>query len=106
MEESNTKKLIRSIDKMALKISEQLELIAEDKKNPDGTEVELSNKNVDTFLKMIKDSDKIEKFSEIADRMYGVNTEITTETTTETVVERKTTGNKFEEIQNKIKGNA
>lgn len=100
---SNSKKLIRSIDAMAGKISEELHLIATDQKNADGSEVELSSKNIDTYLKMVDKADKIEKFVAVADSMFG-----TTEKTviTETKTEKKTvsSGNIFEETQKLIKG--
>lgn len=87
---NNTKQLIRSIDRMSEKISKDLNLISSEQKNDDGTEVELSNKIIDTFLKMIEKADKIVKFIEIADSIYGVNSEKTT-TTTEEIKETITT---------------
>jgi hypothetical protein len=104
---SNTKKLIRSIDQMAGKISSDLDLISQDQKNPDGTEVELSNKFVDTFIKMVEKADKIEAFSKVAENMYGVKIIEEKETT----VDKKETvkpilqegDNAFEKVIQKVK---
>lgn len=64
---NNSRKLIRSIDLMAGKISSDLDLIATDQKYADGNEVELSNKIVDTFLKMVEKCDKIRNFIQVAE---------------------------------------
>ena len=102
---SNTKRLIRSIDGMAGKLADDLDMINESKQNGDGTEVELSSKFINSFLSLAEKADKIEKFSEIADKMYGVKTE---ETETITYTEETTTiiepdENTFEKIQKRIK---
>jgi len=102
---SNTKRLIKSIDGMAGKIADDLDLINDNKQNADGTEVELSTKFINSFLILAEKADKIEKFAEIADRMYGLKTE---ETETITYTEETTTTiepdeNTFEKIQKRIK---
>lgn len=61
----NTRKLISSIDNLAGKLSRDIDLIAAEQKNPDGTEVELSNKMVDTFLKMVERIDKIKNYLDV-----------------------------------------
>ena len=66
----NSKQLIRSIDLMASKISKDLDLLSREQTNDDGTEVELSGKFVDTFLKMVKDAPKIKEFSDLVNSMY------------------------------------
>lgn len=102
--ESNTKKLIRSIDKMAGNISEKLDMISEDKKEADGKEVELSNKFVDTFIKMVEKADKIKAFAELADSLFSETT-VQTTTTTEVKQEKIIKGkNAFEETLAKVKG--
>lgn len=98
---TNVRKLFDSIDGLAGKLSRDMDLIAKDKKNPDGTEVELSSKMVDTFLKMVKEVDKIKSFSEIYDSIDDNGVITTVETKTETVEKRSR--NKFEEIQDKVK---
>jgi len=103
---SNTKRLIRSIDGMAGKLADDLDMINESKQNGDGTEVELSSKFINSFLSLAEKADKIEKFSEIADKMYGVKTEETetityTEETTTTTTEPEV--NLFEVMQKKVK---
>lgn len=104
---NNTKQLIRSIDRMSEKISKDLNLISSEQKNDDGTEVELSNKIIDTFLKMIEKADKIVKFIEIADSIYGLKEVIQQsdiiENDSQSEKKEISTGNKFEEIQRKIK---
>lgn len=102
---SNTKRLIKSIDGMAGKLADDLDMINDNRQNGDGTEVELSSKFINAFLGLAEKADKIEKFSEIADRMYGLKTE---ETETITYTEETTTtiepiGNKFEEVEKRIK---
>lgn len=62
---SKVKLLIRSIDNMAGKLAKDLDMISAEQKLPNGDEVELSNKLVDTFLKMVKDADKIKSFSDM-----------------------------------------
>lgn len=106
----NTRKLMKSIDAMAGKISKELDMISAEQKNPDGTEVELSSKFVDTFLKMVKDADKIKSFIDISEGMDGQQIETkVTETTTETVVtETKKPlidigDNPFEKVIKKVK---
>lgn len=100
---SNTKKLIRSIDQMAGKISSDLDLISQDQKNADGTEVELSNKFVDTFIKMVEKADKIKSFSEVADSLFS-DTTVETTTTVEKTEKRMTGKNTYEDVLAKIKG--
>lgn len=99
---SNTRKLIRSIDNFAYKISSEMDLIAKDQKNPDGTEVELSGKIVNIYLSMVKEADKIKNFADMIDS-FNNSTTVETVSKTETVTEKKTVKNKFEEIQDKIK---
>lgn len=102
--ESNTTKLIRSIDGMAGNISEKLNLMNEGKTNGDGTEVELSGKFIDSFIKMVEKADKIEAFSKLANSLYN-DTTVETTTTTEIKSEKRITGkNAFEETLAKIKG--
>lgn len=98
---TNVRKLFDSIDNLAGKLSKDLDMLAEEKKNPDGTEVELSSKLVDTFLKMVKEVDKIKSFSEIYDTIDENGVVTTVETKTETIEKRSV--NMFEEIQNKVK---
>ena len=111
----NAKQLIRSIDLMAKKISKDLDLISSEQKNEDGTEVELSGKVVDTFLKMVEKADKIVKFIELADSIYSSKENVvliettveTTTTTTEETIEAKPSleigDNPFEKIMKKVK---
>lgn len=103
---SNTKRLIRSIDGMAGKIADDLDLINEEKKHPNGEEVELSNKFINAFISLSEKADKIERFADIAEKMYGLKTEETTITMTEettTTIEETSRGNMFEEIEKKVK---
>ena len=55
---------------MASKISKDLDLLSREQTHDDGTEVELSGKFVDTFLKMVKDAPKIKEFSDLVNSMY------------------------------------
>lgn len=87
---SNVKQLIRSIDNMAGKISKDLDLIASEQKYSDGTEVELSNKLVDTFLKMVEKADKIKNFSDVINALEKIPDEEIKVTTTTTVTEEAT----------------
>ena len=109
---SNTKRLIKSIDGMAGKLADDLDMINENKQNADGTEVELSSKFINSFLSLAEKADKIERFAEIADRMYGLKTEETetityTEETTTTIEPDENTFEKIQKrIKNKLKDNA
>jgi len=105
---SNVKKLIRSIDGLAGKISKDLDIIAKDEKNPDGTEVELSNKIVDTFLKMVEKADKIKNFSEVVTQLNNIPEEVKITTTVTTEETHKSKGlkvgdNPFEAVMNKVR---
>ena len=103
---SNTKRLIRSIDGMAGKIADDLDLINNDKKQANGEEVELSSKFINSFISLAEKADKIEKFAEIAEKMYGLKSDETTITITEettTTIEEAPRGNMFEEIEKKVK---
>lgn len=66
---SGIRNLIVSIDKMAGKLSKDIDLIAAEEQNPDGTEVELSAKLVDTFLKMVEKIDKIKNYMDVVSEM-------------------------------------
>lgn len=83
---NNSRKLIRSIDLMAGKISSDLDLIATDQKYADGNEVELSNKIVDTFLKMVEKCDKIRNFIQVAEAINRGDVPAAV-TTTKTITE-------------------
>lgn len=103
---SNTKRLIRSIDGMAGKIADDLDLINNDKKQANGEEVELSSKFINSFISLAEKTDKIEKFAEIAEKMYGLKSDETTISITEettTTIEEAPRGNMFEEIEKKVK---
>lgn len=100
----NTRKLLRSIDRMAGKLSKDMDLISDDQTNPDGTEVELSGKKVNLFLQMVKESEKIKAFSDLLDEKEDQIAEETTgEAKKETPVEKRPVGNMFEEMQKKVK---
>jgi hypothetical protein len=77
---AKVKLLIRSIDNMAGKISKDLDLIASEEKNPNGTEVELSSKLVDTFLKMVKEVQHINNFQQVVSALDKIP-EVKEETT-------------------------
>lgn len=66
---SNSRKLIRSIDNMAKKISKDMDLIAADQRHDDDSEVELSSKQVDIYLKMVEKVDKITNFIKVVQSM-------------------------------------
>lgn len=102
-EANNSRKLLRSMDNMAGKISKDLDLIASDQTHEDGEEVTLSSKLVDTYLKMVEKADKIRNFIQIADSIMSgeVHTPsaVTTTTTVTQVVEEEKPANFFEETQ-------
>lgn len=101
---SNSRKLLRSIDNMAGKLSKDMDLIAAEQKNPDDTEVELSGKIVDTYLKMVDKCEKIENFIKVAEGLKEEKSkdgEITTITEHTTITTEPI--NKFEEVEKKIK---
>jgi len=91
------KMLLRAIDNMAGKLARDMDLIASDDKNPDGTEVELSNKVVDTFLKMIEKVDKIKNFSDVVTTLESIPSDDIKVTKTTTVTEEVTKGLKVGE---------
>jgi hypothetical protein len=69
---SNTKRLISEIDGMAGAIADKLHLLNKQEKYPNGEEVELSGKEIDSFIKLAEKADKIKAFTDIAESMYGV----------------------------------
>lgn len=101
---SNVKQLIRSIDNMAGKLSQDMDLIASSQKYADGTEVELSNKLVDTFLKFIKEAHTIKNFADVVSALEKIPEQSYTEVTTTTKETIQSDGNAFEEMVRKVKG--
>ncbi|WP_312697048.1 hypothetical protein [Sphingobacterium mizutaii] len=102
---SNSRKLIRSIDNMAKKLSHDMDLIAADQKNEDDSEVDLSGKHVDIYLKMVEKVDKITNFIKVVDSLGeedAPDLSITTTTTTETVTEKLEDVNFFEKMKSKV----
>lgn len=101
---SKSKQLIVSIDKMAGKLSEDMDKIVKD---GDG---ELSTKLVDTYLKMVKEADKIKDFSQIVTALEKIPDEV--KVGDEKEGETKSSGKKgliadvnpFEQMQKKVTG--
>lgn len=101
---SKSKQLIISIDKMAGKLSEDMDKIVKD---GDG---ELSTKLVDTYLKMVKEAKNIKEFSQVVVALEKIPEEI--KTGEEKEGEPKLSGKKglvadenpFEQMQKKVTG--
>jgi hypothetical protein len=62
---TNTIKLLSSIDLLAGKISADIDLMVAGERDDEDKEVEVSHKLVDTFLKLVDKTDKINAFSKI-----------------------------------------
>lgn len=73
---SNSRKLIRSIDNMAKKISNEMDLISKDQRNDDDSEVDISGKHVDIYLKMVEKVDRITNFIKVVESMDDAAEEV------------------------------
>lgn len=102
---SNTKRLMRTIDQMAGKISIDIEKFIGGE-----TEIELPEKFIENFIKMIDKAPKLKNFIDISDAVFNPKKVFSEEiTTTNTILEETITaekeifaGNIFEETQRKI----
>lgn len=85
---SNTLRLITSIDSMAGKIATDIDMMANGQQHEDGSEVEISHKIVDTFIKLIDKSDKIKAFSEVVEALRSLDDETDTTKVGESIFEK------------------
>lgn len=72
---TNTIKLMTSIDSLAGKLSTDIDLMVAGEQNEEGKEVEVSHKLVDTFLKLVDKTDKINAFSKMLSGTVGLEEE-------------------------------
>lgn len=72
---TNTIKLMTSIDLLAGKLSTDIDLMVAGEEDDDGNEVEVSHKLVDTFLKLVDKTDKINAFSKMLSGTVGIEEE-------------------------------
>jgi len=72
---TNTIKLMTSIDLLAGKLSTDIDLMVKGEKDEEDNEVEVSHKLVDTFLKLVDKTDKINAFSKMLTTTFGVEEE-------------------------------
>lgn len=72
---TNTIKLLVSIDLLAGKISSDIDFMVAGEKDSEDKDVEVSHKLVDTFLKLVDKTDKINAFSKMLSVTFEIEEE-------------------------------
>lgn len=79
IEQTPTRKLIRSIELLAEKLAKDITMMVREENDGDGNSVEVSHKLVDTYLKLIDKADKIRLFDEFMSKLEGESPQVTNE---------------------------